>query len=138
LKGTVGAELLKVHVSYGPLVQSLLAKFNRGPKSAAKIKGIAHITGGGFIDNLPRVLPKNCDAVVRKGSWAQLPIFDILRAEGGVPEEELYQVFNMGIGMTLAVEKKSAAAILAACSRAGHPAWIIGEIVRGSGETRMV
>jgi phosphoribosylformylglycinamidine cyclo-ligase len=138
LKGSIGAELLKVHVSYGPLVQSLLAKFNRGLKSAAQIKGIAHITGGGFIDNLPRVLPKNCDAVVRKGSWAPLPIFEILRSAGGVPEEELYQVFNMGIGLTLAVAKKSADAILAACARAGHPAWIIGEIVRGSGETRMV
>src|SRR6185503_20829509 len=95
-------ELLKVHVSYGPLVAKLLKQFNK--KGAARaLKGLAHITGGGFIDNLPRVLPKNCDVIVRKGTWDTLPIFRLLEAKGGVPEDELYQVFNMGIGMTAIV-----------------------------------
>ena len=95
LKNTIGAELLKVHVSYGPLVQKLLKKFNV-TGVARIIKGLAHITGGGFVDNIPRVLPKNCDVVIRKGSWDVLPIFKIIQAKGGVPEAELYQVLDTG------------------------------------------
>src|SRR6185503_18444196 len=75
LKNTIGAELLKVHISYGPLVQKLLPRFNR-PGKPLVIKGLAHITGGGFIDNIPRVLPSKCDALIRKGTWPVLPIFD--------------------------------------------------------------
>src|SRR6185503_10790264 len=76
LQSTVGEDLLQVHVSYGPLVQHLLKKFNG---RARPIKGFAHITGGGFIDNLPRVLPAQCDAVIRRGSWKILPIFEVLQ-----------------------------------------------------------
>jgi phosphoribosylformylglycinamidine cyclo-ligase len=130
-KQSLGAELLKTHVSYGPLVQRLLKRFNRGRRSA--IKGLAHITGGGFVDNIPRVLPNNCDVIVRKGSWDQLPIFQLLREKGGVPEDELYQVFNMGIGMTIIVEDGSEADVLAAAKKAGHKAWVIGGVVRGTG-----
>src|SRR5713226_9746174 len=112
---TIGEELLKVHVSYGPLIQKLLKKFNPQPRhrafkrkgdtrsASAALKGLAHITGGGFVDNIPRVLPRNCDVIVRKVSWDMLPIFRLLQAKGRVPESELYQVFNMGIGMTLIV-----------------------------------
>ena len=96
LGNTIGDELLKVHVSYGPLVQGLLKKFNRVGQPRV-VKGLAHITGGGFIDNIPRVLPKQCDVIVRKDSWEMLPIFRLIEAKGGVPDEELYQVFNMGI-----------------------------------------
>jgi len=90
LKGTIGEELLKVHVSYGPLVQKLLKKFNHNvlPTFRRKdqikpepptnvggtIKAFAHITGGGFVDNIPRVLPKNCDVVIHKGAWEVLPV----------------------------------------------------------------
>src|SRR5689334_16732737 len=95
LTRTVGDELLKVHVSYGPLIQSLLKKFNQG--ATRVVKGLAHITGGGFIDNVPRVLPTNCDVVIRKQSWEVLPIFQILQTEGRIPDAEVYQVFNMGI-----------------------------------------
>jgi len=136
LKGSIGEELLKVHVSYGPLVQKLLKKFNPGVKR--NIKGLAHITGGGFVDNIPRVLPKNCDVIVRKGSWDMLPIFQLIQAKGGVPEEELYQVFNMGIGMTIIVSADKADAIFKFIRAQGQQAWMIGEVVRGKGEARVV
>ena len=117
LRNTIGRELLKVHVSYGPLIQKLLKKFNAGQASAVRspaapkdrrdacpaIRALAHITGGGFVDNIPRVLPRNCDVVIRKGTWEMLPIFQLIQAKGGVPEDELYQVFNMGIGMVVIV-----------------------------------
>ncbi|HAM71965.1 MAG TPA: phosphoribosylformylglycinamidine cyclo-ligase [Verrucomicrobiales bacterium] len=135
---SIGEELLKVHVSYGPLVQGLLKKFNpaRGRKPGA-IHGLAHITGGGFIDNIPRVLPKNCDVVIRRGTWTLSPLFEIIRARGGVPEEELYQVFNMGIGMVVIASDDSADAILRAIRSRGHEAWIIGDVVRGRGLSRV-
>jgi phosphoribosylformylglycinamidine cyclo-ligase len=130
LNGTVGNELLKVHVSYGPLTRAVLKKFT--------VKGIAHITGGGFTDNVPRVLPKKCDAVIKKGSWDVLPIFQLLAAKGGVEESELYQVFNMGIGMTLIVAADKADSVLKFVRARGQAAWLIGEIVRGRGIARMV
>jgi phosphoribosylformylglycinamidine cyclo-ligase len=140
LGNTIGDELLKVHVSYGPLVQKLLKQFN--PKSKIQnprltVKGLAHITGGGFVDNLPRVLPKNCDVLIHKGSWEMLPIFQIIQAKGGVPEEELYQVFNMGIGMTLIVGADRANAVLKAVRAQKHDAWLIGEVIKGRGEVQV-
>lgn len=134
--GTVGNELLKVHVSYGPIVQKVLKKFN--PRGSRTVKGIAHITGGGFVDNIPRVLPRNCDVLIRKNSWEMLPIFQILQARGGVPEPELYQVFNMGIGMTLIVAKEKADAIQRFILSQKLTCWSIGEVVKGKGEARVV
>src|ERR1043166_1125657 len=90
LGNTLGDELLKVHVRYGPLVQKFIKRFNSIPDSRFTIHAFAHITGGGFVDNIPRVLPKNCDALIRKGSWDMLPIFKIIGQRGGVPDEELY------------------------------------------------
>lgn len=133
----LGDELLKVHVSYGPLVQKLIKRFNR-PGEPRAVKGLAHITGGGFIDNIPRVLPKKCDVVIRKDSWEMLPIFKLIAAKGGVPEEELYQVFNMGIGMTVICAREKAASILKAIQSSGHRAWTIGEVVKGSGIVKMM
>ncbi len=133
---TMGEEMLKVHRSYGPLVQSLLKRFNPSGGTAA-IKAFAHITGGGFVDNIPRVLPKNADVIVRKGSWEMLPIFQLLRDRGGVEEHELYQVFNMGIGMVCVVAVDEASAVLKAIRRARHTAWIIGEVVKGTGKARI-
>jgi phosphoribosylformylglycinamidine cyclo-ligase len=138
LDSTLGDELLKVHVSYGPLLRRLLQKFNP-PAAGAKpaVKGLAHITGGGFIDNIPRILPRNCDAAVRKGSWEAPPIFQFLRASGGVDEAELYQVFNMGIGMTVIVAGDKADAALRFIRAQKQAAWLIGEVVPGTGITRM-
>ena len=153
LKNTIGDELLKVHVSYGPLVQELLRKFPVGqasslsPSLKAKvrdrqdacptIKAFAHITGGGFVDNIPRVLPHNCDVVIRKGSWDMLPIFKMIEARSGVPDEELYQVFNMGIGMVAIVAAEKAEAVVKFIHSRKHKAWMIGEVVKGTGKARV-
>jgi phosphoribosylformylglycinamidine cyclo-ligase len=136
LKNTLGDELLKVHVSYGNLVQQLLKKFNRSGKPRV-VKAFAHITGGGFIDNIPRVLPGKCDVVIRKGSWDMLPIFKMIEERSGVPDAELYQVFNMGIGMTTIVAGDKADAVLRFVKAQGQKAWIIGEVVKGRGLSRV-
>lgn len=133
---TMGEELLKVHRSYSPMVRALLKKFNP-PEARPAIKAFAHITGGGFVDNIPRVLPKSCDVIIRTGSWNMLPIFKLLRERGGVDEQELYRVFNMGIGMVAIVDPNDADAILKTIRQKHHPAWAIGEVVRGTGVARI-
>jgi phosphoribosylformylglycinamidine cyclo-ligase len=135
LKKSIGEELLKEHISYGPLVQKLLKKFNG---KSDLVRAFAHITGGGFVDNIPRVLPKSLDVVVRKGSWDMLPIFKIIEQKSGVPDDELYQVFNMGIGMVSIVSVEKANDVLKFIRAQKHKAWIIGEVVRGKGEARVV
>ncbi|HLZ53993.1 MAG TPA: AIR synthase-related protein, partial [Verrucomicrobiae bacterium] len=102
------------------------------------VKAFAHITGGGFVDNVPRVLPGSCDVVIRKGSWDMPPIFQFLAKKSDVPEAELYQVFNMGIGMVAIVSPDKADAILNIIRAQKHKAWLIGEVVKGSGETRVI
>ncbi|HTV62135.1 MAG TPA: phosphoribosylformylglycinamidine cyclo-ligase [Verrucomicrobiae bacterium] len=140
LKGTIGEELLKVHVSYGPLVQKLLKRFNP-PRithhSSLPVKAFAHITGGGFVDNIPRILPKALDVIIRKGSWELPPIFRIIAEKGGVPDAELYQVFNMGIGMVAIVSAERTEAVLKFIRRQSHAAWIIGRVVNGQGRARV-
>jgi phosphoribosylformylglycinamidine cyclo-ligase len=163
----VGEELLRVHKNYQPL----LAKVPAG-----RIKGLAHITGGGLIDNLPRVLPKNCDAVIETKCWRVPRIFQILQRNGDVAEsgesraapstrkrqsrregtegaglssrliqsaapsgvelidpEEMYQVFNMGIGMVAIVSARDAAKVMSMLK-----AKQIGRIERGSGKTQLL
>ncbi len=137
LSNTIGEELLKVHLTYGPVVQKALRRFNRADGTRT-IKALAHITGGGFIDNLPRVLPPHCDVRIHKHSWEMLPIFHIIAAKGGVPEPELYQVFNMGIGMTAIVDARKADPVLQFIRAHQHRAWLIGEVVRGTGKAKVV
>ncbi len=136
LGGTIGDEMLKVHVSYGLLVQALLKKFNRAGQPDT-IRAFAHITGGGFIDNIPRTLPAKCDVVIRRGSWEMLPLFQLITRKGGVDEQELYQVFNMGIGMTTIVAADEADAVLRTIRQAKYRAWAIGEVVKGTGHCRV-
>ncbi|HEX7860787.1 MAG TPA: phosphoribosylformylglycinamidine cyclo-ligase [Verrucomicrobiae bacterium] len=133
LKNSLGAELLKVHISYGPLVQALLKKFNKAGKPLV-VKGLAHITGGGFVDNIPRVLPTNCNVVIRKGTWPMLPIFSLIGEKGAVPEDEMYQVFNMGIGMVLFVPAANADAVIKTITTSKLKSWVIGEVTRGKGD----
>jgi len=118
---TVGQELLRVHKNYQPL----LVKIPSGT-----IKGLAHITGGGLIDNLPRILPGNCDAVIETKNWRVPRIFQVLEENGKIDPQEMYQVFNMGIGMVAVVSARDAerAMLMLKAKR-------IGQIVRGTGRT---
>ena len=118
---TVGQELLRVHENYQPL----LAKI-----PSSRIKGLAHITGGGLIDNLPRILPPNCDAVIDTKSWKVPRIFQILQENGNIDSREMYQVFNMGIGMVVVVADENAERVISVL-RARR----IGRIERGKGRT---
>jgi phosphoribosylformylglycinamidine cyclo-ligase len=123
LKHSLGEELLQVHRNYQPILARL---------PHAMIHGLAHITGGGLIDNLPRVLPANCDAVIEIKTWRVPPIFEFLAENGKVDRQEMYQVFNMGIGMVAIVAGNDA-------EEAAHllKAKPIGRITKGSGKTRL-
>ena len=123
VKGTLADELLRVHRNYQPT----LAKIPHGI-----IKGLAHITGGGLVDNLPRVLPKTCDAVIKTDSWKVPAIFQHIERGGKVDHAEMYQVFNMGIGMTVVVAPLDALSVAAKLK-----ARVIGHIERGSGIVRL-
>jgi phosphoribosylformylglycinamidine cyclo-ligase len=120
---TVGKELLRVHKNYQPL----LAKMPIG-----MIKGLAHITGGGLVDNLPRILPANCDAVIETKNWRVPRIFQILQQNGNIDLHEMYQVFNMGIGMVVVVSEHDAR-----CAMLMLKAKRIGQIARGNGRVRL-
>lgn len=124
LKHSLGEELLRVHKNYQPLLTTI---------PAGVIRGLAHITGGGLVDNLPRVLPGNCDAAIQTGSWRVPPIFDVLQRNGKVDRTEMYQVFNMGIGMVAIVAGKDAKKT-AHQLKAKH----IGRIVGGRGRVRLI
>jgi phosphoribosylformylglycinamidine cyclo-ligase len=123
VRGTLGEELLRVHKNYQPL----LVKVPRG-----MIHGLAHITGGGLIDNLPRILPKNYDAVIDTHSWRVPEIFNFIGRMGKVDRAEMYQVFNMGIGMVAIVRQRDV-------TRAKNilHAKVIGRIECGSGRTKL-
>ena len=121
---TVGEELLRLHKNYQPL----LARVPSGV-----IKGLAHITGGGLIDNLPRILPNNCDAVIDTKSWRVPRIFQTLQQKGNVDAGEMYQVFNMGIGMVAIVSERDAKRTMSILR--GKQ---IGRIERGAGKAQLV
>ena len=124
LRGSLGHELLRVHKNYQPLLA-------QAPRRL--IHGLAHITGGGLIDNLPRVLPANCDAVIDTRSWRVPPTFEFLREKGKVDRTEMYQVFNMGIGMVAIVSKRDVAE-----AKQVLRSKVIGRIETGSGRTRLI
>jgi phosphoribosylformylglycinamidine cyclo-ligase len=106
--------------------------------SAYKVKkvihGMAHITGSGLVGNIPRVLPANCNAAIKKGSWPIHPVFHFLQKRGPVEEEEMYRVFNMGIGFVLIVSADFADSIKARLEKAGESVYKIGTIVPGTGK----
>lgn len=95
---SLGEALLKPHINYTNHVFNVLDQ-------GINIKGIAHITGGGLIENIPRILPVNCKAKINKGSWPQVPIFNVMQKIGNVEEKEMYRAFNMGIGMVFVLSK---------------------------------
>lgn len=112
-------------------VRQVLAVLH-GYAARPPIAGMAHITGGGLPGNVPRMLPRGCDAILRRGSWPVPPIFGLLE-RGGVEEEEMYRVFNMGLGLVLAVRPRSTAAVVRTLRRAGQEACVIGRVRRGAG-----
>ena len=136
LGGKVGDALMAVHLSYNNVVQRLLKRFNPAGKPAA-IQALAHITGGGFQDNIPRNLPDGLDVKIQQGSWGIPPLFQYLQSAGKIKEAEMFHVFNMGIGLTMTVRADKADDILKAIRRTDHQAWAIGEVIKGSGKVQM-
>ena len=120
---TIGSELLACHKSY---VKSVLALQER-----CDIKGIAHITGGGLSDNIIRILPPNCCAEVRKGTWEMPPVFPFLQEKGGVDEAEMYHVFNMGVGLVLVLPPNQIDVAIASLRELGESPSLIGEVIHG-------
>ena len=127
---TVGSALLAYHKSY---VKSVLAL-----RECCDIKGIAHITGGGLSDNINRILPPNCCAEVRKGTWEIPPIFPFLQEKGEVDEAEMYHVFNMGVGMVLILPPSQIDTAIDSLRELGESPSLIGEITRGEKSVRIV
>ena len=123
IKGKVGNELLRTHKSYWPIIRKLLA--------AESVSAMAHITGGGITENLPRVLPKGVAAVIELGTWPVLPIFEHLQKLGNVPQDEMLRTFNMGIGMLLVIPAKKFKKAQSVLERAGEKAHTVGRIVKG-------
>lgn len=126
---TVGETLMKVHINYCQPIFSLLDK-------NIDIRGIAHITGGGFIENIPRILPKNLNAEIQRGSWPMLPIFSYMQKIGKVSEKEMYSVFNMGIGLMIVVPKEEKDKIEEILEN--QKIFWVGKIVGGKGKGKVI
>ncbi|MBI5416470.1 phosphoribosylformylglycinamidine cyclo-ligase [Candidatus Poribacteria bacterium] len=122
---SLGEELLRPTRIYVRVINKLIEKFS--------IKAIAHITGGGLKENIPRILPSNKKVVIEKDMMPVLPIFKILQSIGEIPEQEMFRTFNMGIGMTLIVDPEEADPIIKNLKQNGEEAYIIGEVLRGRG-----
>jgi phosphoribosylformylglycinamidine cyclo-ligase len=124
LDATIGEALLVPHRSYLPVMRPLLGQ--------GLIKGMAHITGGGITENLPRILPDGTHAVVDRSAWTIPPIFRWLQTTGGVPDDDMYRTFNMGIGLMVVTAAANAQALTHALSSSGEPgAAIVGTIQSG-------
>lgn len=127
---TVGEELLEPHRDYSKVLWPLLQKF--------PVKGLAHITGGGLIDNVPRVLPDDTDAVISTGAWEIPPVFRVIQEGGGVPMDDMFRSFNMGIGMVVIIAEDEADGFSDAVENLGQNVFRIGKIEKGAGKTRLV
>lgn len=123
LQGNLGDELLRPTRIYSETILSLTRRFT--------LKGIAHITGGGFHENIPRILPEGLHANIFMDSWPILPVFEIIRAANKSVMEDLFSVFNMGIGLVVAVSSDYAEAIVRCLHEMNEEAYIIGEVVKG-------
>ncbi|MFZ0285026.1 MAG: phosphoribosylformylglycinamidine cyclo-ligase [Terriglobales bacterium] len=123
LKGKVGNELMHTHRSYWPIIKKLL--------NADCVSALAHITGGGITENLPRVLPRGVAAVIEMGTWPILPIFEHLQKLGNVPPDEMLRTFNMGLGMLLVVPSAKFKKAQSVLDKIGEKAYTVGRIVKG-------
>ena len=130
LGSTVGDTLLEPHINYTNHVLSVL-------ETGENIKGIAHITGGGLTENIPRILPAGCSVNIDRGSWPGLAVFDTIKELGNIDTEEMYRAFNMGIGMVFIIEKNSLNAVENSLKEI-TPVYEIGEVTEGDNLTRYV
>ena len=127
LENNLGRELLKPTRIYVKPVLKIIDKF--------EINGIAHITGGGLLENVPRILPEGLQAVVDKKSWERPKIFDIIKEAGDIEEKEMFRTFNMGIGMVLIINQSDKDELLSEIEKLGEKAQIIGQIKKGEAES---
>lgn len=127
---TLADELLRPTKIYVPLISRLLSK--------TEILGMAHITGGGITENVARILPEGCSALIEKGSWDVPPVFPWLKDLGGIEEKEMYRTFNNGIGLVLSVKANELNRVLQICEEAGEKAYHIGEVVSGEKKVKIV
>ena len=125
---TVGEELLVPHRNYLPVIKELL--------QSDDLHALAHITGGGITENLPRVLPPHLDARIERGTWEVLPIFSFIRERGKVETEEMYRTFNMGLGMILVADRERAQRVQDFLAARNEQFYLIGEITDGSGKVQ--
>ncbi|MBR2215684.1 MAG: phosphoribosylformylglycinamidine cyclo-ligase [Selenomonadaceae bacterium] len=129
LAKTIGEELLTPTRLYPKIILPLLAEF------AAAVRGLVHITGGGFYDNIPRALPKGLAVEINSDAWEKPPIFSLLQAWGNVPWKEMYRTFNMGIGMVVVVAADKAGAVREFLTAQGEKCYEIGRVTTGEGVT---
>ena len=123
IKNKVGNELMRTHRTYWPVLRKLV--------DGQCVAAMAHITGGGITENLPRVLPKGMAAVIELGSWPVLPIFEHLQQLGNVPQEEMLRTFNMGLGMLLVVPSAKFKKAQSVLERVGEKYYTVGRVVKG-------
>ncbi|MFB3895264.1 MAG: phosphoribosylformylglycinamidine cyclo-ligase [bacterium] len=139
LSASIGEVLLIPHKCYAPSILPILYPDKYTFKSAIRnqqsaIRGMAHITGGGFYDNIPRILPENIGVTIDKSSWNVPEIFKMLQKDGGVSEHEMFWTFNMGIGLVLIVDKSEVKNITTALEKLGEHPHLIGEVTKGKKE----
>ncbi len=127
---TLGKTLLAPTRIYAKTIRKVLEKH--------PVKAMANITGGGMVENIPRVIPKGCAVEIREGTWDVPPIFPHLRKRGDVPREEMYRVFNMGVGMVLVTAPRQTNAVLRTLRKAGETASLVGKVVRGNGAVNIL
>ena len=125
---SLGDELLRPSIIYAPTVLSAFRK--------CEVHAAAHITGGGLVGNLKRVIGDEVEIQLDVGSWRRPEIFDQIANEGPVSEEEMRNVFNLGIGMALAVPSGEANSVIDLANKHGHEAWVVGQVVEGNGQAR--
>ncbi len=124
---TLGEALLKPTKIYVKALKSV-------KDSGITVKGCSHITGGGFYENIPRMLPEGVSVKIKKDSYPMPSIFTLLKQKGNLEEKVMYNTYNMGLGMVLAVDANDADAVIGAVAEAGETAYVVGEVVPGSGE----
>ena len=131
LTTTIGEELIRPHKCYFNTVHPIISDNDH-------VYALAHITGGGLYDNLPRVLPSDVKVIIEKRSWTPQPIFQLIQEIGNVPDAEMFRTFNMGIGMVMIVDRVAAPGVVQRLNEAGESAAVIGEIQDGSHDVQIL